>query len=154
PRKLPRYASLIQSTFHRKYPHMRHLPWVSIDNSSERIAADVLGDSAIMLALSYQEAFGLTPIEAMAAGCLVAGYHGYGGLEYATGENGLWFWSDQIEEVADALHQMVLLYEKGGEDYKRRIEAGAATAAQYDRTRTAESLIGYIYKVRPQRPMF
>jgi hypothetical protein len=90
----------------------------------------------------------------MAAGCLVAGYHGYGGLEYATAQNGLWFWSDQIEEVADALHQIVLLYERGGEDYKRRIQSGLATAAQDDGSRTAERLISYIYKVRPQRPMF
>lgn|SRR5262249_53807656 len=45
---------------------------------------------------AHQESLGLTPIEGMAAGCLVAGYHGYGGLEYATAQNGLAYSSIMI----------------------------------------------------------
>jgi hypothetical protein len=34
----------------------------------------------------------------MAGGCAIVGYHGYGGLEYATPENG--FWCEEGNPVA------------------------------------------------------
>ena len=37
------------------------------------------------------------------SGCIVVGYHGTGGLEYATPENGFWFSPEQLEELVDAL---------------------------------------------------
>jgi hypothetical protein len=44
--------------------------------------ADRLRSSMIMLSLSYQEGFGLPPVEAMACGNYVIGFHGFGGREF------------------------------------------------------------------------
>jgi len=56
---------------------------VIIENlPGERDVARVLGDSKIFLSFSEQEGFGLPPAEAMACGCVVVGYHGFGGREF------------------------------------------------------------------------
>jgi glycosyl transferase family 1 len=39
------------------------------------------------LSLSHKESFGLPPLEAMACGCIVAGFHGDGGREYMIPKN-------------------------------------------------------------------
>ena len=53
-----------------------------IDNVTEDEVARVLGESLIFLSTSHREGFGLPPAEAMAAGCVVIGYHGGGGREF------------------------------------------------------------------------
>ena len=47
----------------------------------------LLGRTRYLLALSPMEGFGLVPLEAMASGCAVVGFHGGGGLEYMNNEN-------------------------------------------------------------------
>jgi GT2 family glycosyltransferase len=47
----------------------------------ERVAA-VLAESQFFMSTPRQEGFGLPPVEAMASGCVVIGYHGFGGREY------------------------------------------------------------------------
>lgn len=53
-----------------------------IDNLSEVQVAEILKESALFLSFSHQEGFGMPPVEAMACGCVVIGYHGQGGKEY------------------------------------------------------------------------
>jgi hypothetical protein len=48
----------------------------------EQEVARQLRSSAVFLALSEREGFGLPPLEAMACGCLVVGFHGGGGREF------------------------------------------------------------------------
>jgi hypothetical protein len=55
---------------------------IPIDGVTEVEAARLLRSSAVFLALSEQEGFGLPPLEAMASGCVVVGFHGGGGREY------------------------------------------------------------------------
>jgi hypothetical protein len=55
---------------------------VTIDNRSEVETASLLRSSAVFLSFSGQEGFGLPPAEAMACGCYVVGYPGFGGREY------------------------------------------------------------------------
>ena len=139
PRKMPREASLIGHIFREKYPKLQHVPWQVIDNAPERAAADILGRSAILLSLSFLESFGLVPVEAMAAGCIIIGFDGYGGREYASPENGFWFAPDQLEEVADALATAITGLESGDKKLEAMRNAGTATAARYsmDNTRGA-----------------
>lgn len=53
-----------------------------IDGLNARQVADVMRESMIFLSFSEREGFGLPPLEAMACGCLVVGFHGHGGAEF------------------------------------------------------------------------
>lgn len=55
---------------------------VAIDGLSASEVANLLRESAIFLSFSQREGFGLPPLEAMACGCLVVGFHGHGGAEF------------------------------------------------------------------------
>lgn len=55
---------------------------VAIEGRSEVETADLLRTAKLFLSFSSQEGFGLPPLEALACGCLVVGYHGFGGREY------------------------------------------------------------------------
>jgi glycosyltransferase involved in cell wall biosynthesis len=140
PRKLPVEARFIQKLFKLKYAHLSSLPWQFIESKTEAETAEIFGKSSILLALNARESFGLVPIEAMASGCIVVGFHGYGGLEYATPENGHWFSPEYMEEVADALAGVVDALERDDPSLVRMREAGAVTAARYTRQHTRDAL--------------
>ncbi len=55
---------------------------VAIEARSEAETADLLRTAELFLSFSSREGFGLPPLEALACGCLVVGYHGFGGREY------------------------------------------------------------------------
>jgi glycosyl transferase family 1 len=55
---------------------------VPIDGCSEAEVADLLRGCRIFLSFSEREGFGLPPCEALACGCLVVGFDGFGGREY------------------------------------------------------------------------
>ena len=55
---------------------------VTIDGCSEVEVADLLRTSRIFLSFSEREGFGLPPCEALACGCLVVGFDGFGGREF------------------------------------------------------------------------
>ncbi|MFN7308417.1 MAG: glycosyltransferase, partial [Acetobacteraceae bacterium] len=74
-----------------------------IDSVPEPQVAAMMADSAVFLSLCHREALPLTPIEAMASGCTVVGYHGWGGLDYAQGATGRGFGHAEVEGVSDAL---------------------------------------------------
>lgn len=61
----------------------RKLPiWITIDNMTRDNVAKAMQNIDIFLATGFPEGFGLPPLEAMACGCLVAGFTGMGGWEY------------------------------------------------------------------------
>jgi hypothetical protein len=133
PRKLPREAAAIHSVFRLKYPDLASVPWAVIENKPEREIADIFGHSTVVLSLPFLESFGLVPLEAMASGAIVVGFHGHGALEYATSENGFWFSSDHIEETADALAHVVRALQARDPAILKMLETGHATAARYSR---------------------
>lgn len=64
-----------------------------IHGKSPAETAELLRSAAIFLTAHHQEGFGLPPVEAMACGCLVAGFPGHGGREYLKPE-----WSFPVEQ--------------------------------------------------------
>ena len=65
---------------------------------------DALGRTRYFVTLSAAEGFGLVPLEAMATGCTVVGYDGYGGRDYMRpGENCLAAPYPEIDRVAAEL---------------------------------------------------
>ena len=82
---------------------------VEIADRTEAETAAILRDSAVFLSSGHPEGFGLPAAEAMLAGCVVGGYHGYGGREFLTDELafpievGVVRFADRVAEVLDAL---------------------------------------------------
>lgn len=63
--------------------------FVAIENMTESCVAEILKESSIFLSFSFREGLGLPPLEAMACGCVVVGYHGNGGKEFFRIENSI-----------------------------------------------------------------
>jgi glycosyltransferase involved in cell wall biosynthesis len=78
PRKRPEDAAQIRRLLGARF---RGWQIVSISSSSEREVAEALRSAPIFLALGKREGFGLPAAEAMACGCFVVGFPGFGGRE-------------------------------------------------------------------------
>jgi hypothetical protein len=83
---------------------------VIIDNRTPQQTADLMRQSAIFLAPSNQEGFGLPPVEAMACGCLAVGFPGHGGREFLRPEWSMPAEQGNIIALAQALEQAMRLY--------------------------------------------
>lgn len=134
-RKRGMEARLIRGALISRRPDLADVPWVEIAGVTRPQAAEMLKACEVFLSLSEHEGLGLPPLEAMACRALVVGYHGVGGLEYATEENGDWFdaaaspvaIADRLAARLDAL--------KAGERFEARRQAGLETAHAFSRAR-------------------
>lgn len=140
PKKLPREAAAINAVLRLKYPELASIPWMVIEDKSEREIAEIFGRSIIVLSLPFLESFGLVPLEAMASGAIVVGFQGHGALEYATSENGFWFPSDHIEEAADALAHAIRALQAREPTILKMLETGHTTAARYNKEAARDAL--------------
>jgi hypothetical protein len=143
PRKLPDDANFIAATFKRRHPRHAGVPWAQIDGLSQAEAARRLGESAVFLSLSDKESFGLPPLEAMACGCLVAGYHGDGGREYMTPQNGWWAETGDWKACADGLASALELLDEGGSALEERRRAATQTVERYSPSRLEAALLAF-----------
>lgn len=132
-RKRALEARLIRGTLVSRHPEHADVPWLEIAGVSRAQAAAMLKSCEVFLSLSEKEGLGLPPLEAMAGGSLVIGYHGVGGLEYATQSNGDWF-DDAAShvEIADRLAERLAAL-KAGDAFDVRRQAGVATARSFSR---------------------
>ena len=131
PRKRPIEAVAIRQMFGKLHPEHADLEWREFIDAPEHEVAQVLAQASLHLSLSRLESVGMTPLEAMAAGCVCAGFTGVGGQEYATSDNGFWVADDDCEAAADALAEAAALVRAGGPPLRRRLEAGFETARQW-----------------------
>ncbi len=157
PDKRPKEAPVVQAMFQTRYPQWASVPWVPIANASRAECARVMAESAVFASFSYLEGLGLPPLEAMASGCVVAGFDGHGGREYATPANGLWVAEGDHAGFADALAQALagcgaaLTLANARTDavaaqhaHHARLAAGRDTAASFSQARfTAELLAAW-----------
>lgn len=129
PRKRPNEVKQLQQWFAALCPQWAHVPWVEMDGMSRPQVAQTLAESLVFVSLSKDEGLGLPPLEAMAAGCLVAGFTGGGGQEYATFGNGLWVDEAKLPELALAIASLLAM---DAPQQAARVQAGQATAALFD----------------------
>lgn len=131
PRKRPIEAIYLQDMFRHSYPQWHHIAWSPLDNLPESALAERLGQAALFLSLSRLDGFGLTPLEAMAAGCVVAGFTGIGGQEYAAPQNGFWTAEDDFPACLQALDAALTLWQTGGAPLAAYQANAQATVARY-----------------------
>lgn len=129
PRKRPAEAPLLKAMFISMYPELADVPWVEISNMGRAEVAQLLAESQVFASLSHLEGLGLPPLEAMAAGCLVAGFTGQGGAEYATPDNGRWVEEGDLEGFVHALAADV---KADVSTVDTRRAAGLATVERFD----------------------
>jgi len=143
PRKRRLEAAFVQDLFRAENPQFRSVPWVEISGASEQQVARILKDSAVYLSLSRFEAVPLSILEAMACGCVVAGFTGFGAREFATSQNGFWAGEDDCLECAGQLARAVRLVSQGGNLHGGMLEAAHLAASHYSRERLANKVVGF-----------
>jgi hypothetical protein len=148
PRKNPMIASFITGFLAALGGQKSQFKWVDVDGMSKDRVAEILAESAIFLSLSHLEGLGLPPIEAMASGCVVTGFHGYGGLEYATRENGFWCEEGNPVACAELLRNVVEMFLRGDAKLRQVIEAGSQTAARYTPERQEKEIVAFMQRLR------
>lgn len=140
PRKRPSELAVVRSLFARLHPRHADIAWRIETRASEAEMAALFGSASIHLALPRMESVGLTTLEAMAAGCVCAGFLGVGGGQYGTPDNGFWVPEDDCESAADALAQACDLVKAGGKPLENMRAAVAETARQWSRARFLSAL--------------
>jgi len=131
PRKRPAEAAFIRDLFQADNPSWAPIPWVPVDKLSESEVARILGESLLYLSLARFEAFGLLALEALASGCVVAGFTGFGGRDYATSGNGFWAGEDDCLDAVDQLSRATRLAVEGGDRHRYLVDNAQRTAAFY-----------------------
>jgi len=96
-----------------------------ISGRTERETAALLRESAVFLSFGHPEGFGLPAAEAMAAGCVVVGYHGYGGREFLTEDYGFPVAVGDVMAFADTVARVLEELEHDPDALARRVESAS-----------------------------
>lgn len=141
PRKRPKDYAFIRACFHQMFPKHNQVKWTVLETANEREAAASLARSSVLLSLAKSEGFGLPALEAMAAKCLVVGFHGGGGREYATTKNG--YWSEDWDLVSCARNLGNALDALTEGNANLMIHNGLITAQRYTVERQRKALLEF-----------
>jgi hypothetical protein len=141
PRKRSMEASFIQDLFRSDNPAFRSVPWVEVAGMDESEVARVLGESAVYLSLCRFEAVSLSALEALASGCIVAGFTGFGGRDYATSRNGFWAGEDDAIQCTEHLSKAVQVATEMGDRYHDMVESATLTSGCFGPERFQSELV-------------
>ena len=97
---------------------------VTITNSSDADAAAIMRRASVFLAFSHREGLGLPPAEALACGCVVAGFNGFGGRDI--GDHPLWVPDGDTVAFARTLQEVLRSWDSDSERWSRLARDGAA----------------------------
>lgn len=101
------------------------LQLVPIFNKRETEIAQIFRESLIFLSFGSAEGFSLPPIEAMACGCIVVGYHGRGGKEFFKPEFSYPVETGDIIGFAKAVEEVINIYKTNSEFLFQKTEKAA-----------------------------
>jgi glycosyltransferase involved in cell wall biosynthesis len=150
PRKRALERVAIRNFFRHLHPRHADIEWRDVDKAPEAELAGAFAGSALHLSLPRFESVGLTTLEAMASGCVCAGFTGIGGREFATRANGFWVGEDDCEAAADALAEAADVVRTGGARLAQYREAGLETARQWSYARFVIALEDIWTRLAPQ----
>lgn len=143
PRKRMIEFGCIADLLRARHPGLE-TPWVLLHGVTEQRVAEGMARSAVFLSLAKLEAHGMTALEAMATGCIVAGFSGvYGGTDSATTRNGFWAQEDDVFGCVEQLASAIRLVKAGGEALRLMVEEGRRTAHEYRREECRRRLLAF-----------
>ncbi len=155
PRKNTALARQIRETVESRLPRMQPgttLEWVEIHKRTQAEVAALLRSADIFLATGFPEGCPLPPLEALASGCIVAGFSGLGGWDYmrqiapeapwacrpwwplrdvSWGGNGFYAADADVPAAALAVEAACALLRKGGPELAAVRRAARRTASAY-----------------------
>ncbi len=150
PRKNKALAAMIRQVATARAAHTGlALDWVAIDGLSPDGVAAALRSCHVFLATGFPEGCPLPPLEALACGCVVAGFAGFGGFDYMRqageggyapsvplrevpwGGNGFYAADNDVFGAAACLEAAARLWVSGGAGLTAVLENGRLTAAAY-----------------------
>ena len=105
--------------------------------------AETLRKTPVYLSLCRLESCPLTILEALACGCVTAGFAGIGGRQFTTADNGFWAEEDDCIRCADLLAQAVRVVTQGGPRCSDMLKAAHFTACRYTRERMARGVVEF-----------
>lgn len=143
PRKRSFEVKFIHDAFRQVFREHADVPWAVLDGAPEEDVARALRHSAVFLSMNRFEGFGLPPVEAMACGCIVVGFHGWGGLDYARADNGFWCAEENLTECVKKLGEVCTLLKQGSERITQMRRRAAEIAANYNPERQREILLDF-----------
>lgn len=153
PRKRRIEASFIRDFFRFSHPQFRDVRWFVLDNAPEATVATLLGASAVFLSLPRLEGHSMTTLEAMACGCVVAGFTGnVGGNDSATTRNGFWAAEDDVTACAAQLWQAVAVAVRQDDGYRDMVANAHHTAAAWRREESQRAVVAWWKQFLSQRP--
>lgn len=97
---------------------------VPIENMNEAQVSQVLQESLLFLNFGYPEGNPLPPLEAHLCGCLIVGYHGFGGREYVNDELAWPVGIADIVEFAKTTEDVINLWKASPEKVFEKAKKG------------------------------
>lgn len=91
-----------------------------IENMNEFEVAQSMQDSAIFLSFNINEGFGMPPAEAMACGCLVVGYPGFGGKEIFKKEFSYPVPDRDVQSFVKVLEELIIAYSRDSVSFQEK----------------------------------
>ena len=141
PRKRPEEAEAILRLLGER---LRGWEVVRIEGASERRTADLLRSSPLFLALGKQEGFGLPAAEAMASGCYVIGFSGFGGRDLFDRSCSAPVEDGDVLAAAREIAAAIDRYEREPEAVRAAgAAAGARVREKYSLQRQARDLVAF-----------
>jgi glycosyltransferase involved in cell wall biosynthesis len=143
PRKLPELVGRVKESIQYRFPE---IPWVEIDGVPETVVAQRLRNHTMFFAAQHLEGCPLTALEAMACGCLVAGFPGTEGFShpYASASNGYWANDNDAPSAIRAVVSMIEDSRVHPEKIRSVLENGLCTAQVYSKNRVLEGLERFV----------
>jgi hypothetical protein len=110
---------------------------VAIDKLTEVEVAKNLQESAVFLSFSLREGLPLPPAEAMACGCVVVGFHGFGGRDF--GEHAIWVPEGDVVEFARTVESVIATWESDADRFRRLTEQASSHIRETYEARNTEA---------------
>ncbi len=160
PRKNSRLVKQVQRIIRERRPDLfQRMEWVSIQGRERSQVGEIMRTCHMFLATGFPEGCPLPPLEAMASGCLVAGYTGFGGWDYMRqarentysppsfelrqvpwSGNGFFYPDGDVLGLAREVESAVARLLDGDEGLVSVMEAGVMTAGSYGKEQQEEDV--------------
>jgi hypothetical protein len=116
-----------------------------IDNMNELEVAEALRESLVFLSFSQQEGCPMPPTEALACGCFVIGFSGFGGDEYFLPEHSARVEDGNVLEFARAVERFVESYDRDNRVWDEALSRAASkfVMSTYSREHERSELIDF-----------